>query len=100
MSSANGKASGYHHTYFDAPDIDYHNLKDWPTDEEIDKIAYAAYNEARQLLTKLGVRESVVQLHNSVLSDWPVEPTNTDDAIVGEDEPPAPQETLSLVLSC
>lgn len=52
---ANETAAGYHHTYFDAPDLDVENLRRYPTDAELQNASTAAYEEAKQLLSVVNI---------------------------------------------
>lgn len=52
---ANQTASGYHHTYFKADDLDTAMLMIWPQDQEIFALADDAFREAEELLKTLGI---------------------------------------------
>ncbi|KII84101.1 hypothetical protein PLICRDRAFT_65980, partial [Plicaturopsis crispa FD-325 SS-3] len=52
---ANQTASGYHHTYFRAPDLDTAALMEWPTDVDLAKASAAAFEEVEQLLAAVGI---------------------------------------------
>ncbi|KAI0309338.1 hypothetical protein OF83DRAFT_1179744 [Amylostereum chailletii] len=54
-TSANARASGYAHTYFDAHGIDLNVLSTFPTDEEIFGASRDAWKEAEHLFSILGV---------------------------------------------
>ncbi|KAJ6504529.1 hypothetical protein DFH09DRAFT_943717 [Mycena vulgaris] len=52
---ANETAGGYHHTYFNADDLDTAVLMQYPTDEEFVNASKYAFDEASQLLKVLGI---------------------------------------------
>lgn len=52
---SNQTASGYHHTYFKADDLDTQELLRYPTDEELGNAAVAAFKEVEQLLASVGI---------------------------------------------
>lgn len=52
---ANQTAAGYFHTYFIAPDLDLVALVQWPTDIEINEASTVAYNQAKDILSIVGV---------------------------------------------
>ncbi|KAJ7736423.1 hypothetical protein B0H16DRAFT_1730764 [Mycena metata] len=52
---ANQTASGYHHTYFKADDLDTATLMQWPSDEELGDASKYGLAEATQLLKLLGI---------------------------------------------
>lgn len=52
---ANQTASGYHHTYFKADDLDLEELMRYPTDDDLVAASDAAFKEAEQLLASVGI---------------------------------------------
>lgn len=52
---ADQTASGYHHTYFQTNDLDLLALMQYPSQEELDAASTWAYDEAKQLLSTLGI---------------------------------------------
>lgn len=52
---ANETASGYHHTYFKADDLDLASLMIYPADEDIHSMAKLAFDDAKDLLATLGI---------------------------------------------
>ncbi|GLB36846.1 putative ulp1 protease family, C-terminal catalytic domain [Lyophyllum shimeji] len=52
---ANQTAAGYHHTYFNADDLDLKELLCYPTEDDLAAASDAAFEEAKQLLGSLGI---------------------------------------------
>ncbi|KAF8173724.1 hypothetical protein K438DRAFT_1920853 [Mycena galopus ATCC 62051] len=52
---ANQTASGYHHTYFKADDLDLPTLMQFPSDQELRDASQYGFEEAAQLLKLLGI---------------------------------------------
>ena len=52
---ANQTAAGYHHTYFKADDLDLKKLLCYPSDNDLANMSDAAFREAEQLLSSLGI---------------------------------------------
>jgi len=52
---ANETASGYHHTYFKADDLDLEALFQYPTDQDLSDASKIAFEEAGQLLASVGI---------------------------------------------
>jgi len=52
---ANQTAAGYHHTYFMADDLDLKELLRYPSDQDLADASDAAFNEAEQLLSSIGI---------------------------------------------
>lgn len=52
---ANETASGYHHTYFKADDLDLRSLMDYPDDEQLHSILKYAVEDVIALLAPLGI---------------------------------------------
>jgi len=57
---ANQTASGYHHTYFKADDLDLEELMRYPTDNDFVAASDAAFKEAEQLLASVGINAEVM----------------------------------------
>ena len=52
---ANQTAAGYHHTYFTADDLDLKELLRYPSDQDLADASDAAFKEAEQLLSSIGI---------------------------------------------
>jgi hypothetical protein len=55
---ANCTATGYHHTYFHAKDLDTDALKQWPSNGDLQRASVVALKEAEQLLATVGINAS------------------------------------------
>jgi len=82
---ASGKetASGYAHTFSDCRGIDLSALSAFPTDDQINRAAKDAYDEAENLIFILGISPDLLTDLPATVPPW-TPPTNEDD--VDEDE--------------
>ncbi|EIW63281.1 uncharacterized protein TRAVEDRAFT_161459 [Trametes versicolor FP-101664 SS1] len=50
LDRANERAAGYYHSYFDSTSVDADNLRQWPSEIELQEASRAAFLDAEQLL--------------------------------------------------
>ncbi|KAH7919930.1 hypothetical protein BV22DRAFT_1199252 [Leucogyrophana mollusca] len=87
---ANQTAAGYHHTYFNAPDLDTAALMTWPTDSELEKASNEAFKEVTQLLAAVGI-----DAQSMLESYTPPKPPNTKG--MPKTQPRRPQTLFDLL---
>ncbi|KAH9849428.1 hypothetical protein C2E23DRAFT_737305, partial [Lenzites betulinus] len=84
LDRANDTAGGYYHSYFDSTDVNADNLRQWPSDTELQEASRAAFQDAEQLLESLQLNA------RKLLQQYKAPgPSATDQASLGRQRAPA-----------
>lgn len=90
---ADAVASGYHHTYFHAPDLDLAVLMQWPTDSELQMASKHSVAEASQLLSAVGIEAAAM-----LASYSPPKPSSPKKHADAPSQPLAPQSMANFLM--
>lgn len=90
---ANQTAAGYHHTYFHADDLDLKTLMEYPSDEQLADVSEWAYEEAKMLLSGLGIDAT------EMLSKYSPPVSNSSRKFGAPNRQPQPPTTLAQLLT-